>query len=51
MNPPGWFGLSRRLRRYLYCNDLIFGCKWSKQGGQWVMLIIKKKDAYLEVDS
>ena len=50
MDPPGWFDLSRRLRRYLYCNDLIFGCKWSKQCGQWVMLIIKKKDAYLEVE-
>ena len=50
MKPPEWFELSRRLRRFLMIHyGTIFGYKWSEQGGQWVMIIVKNQEAYKSV--
>ena len=48
MLPEQWPGISRRLLKFIFHAEKVFGYKWSAQCGNWVVLVIKNKDIYTE---
>ena len=47
-----WFAISKRLQRLIIISALTgkgFGYKWTSQVGQWVPIIIWRKDVYKEM--
>lgn len=42
-----WWDMSCRLRRFIMTRShIVYGYKWSQQCGAWVVMIVKKRDAY-----
>lgn len=42
-----WFEMSKRLRRHLMTSKTVYGFRWTKQCGNWVVIIVRHIDYLL----
>jgi len=41
-----WWNMSKRLRRFLFHSQSVFGYKWIEECGHWKVLVVRIWDVY-----